>query len=205
MNSVVSPSDRAEEIPLATTTVTRRLWRRRRFLVNRGYQLRVTLILVATALILLLLLNVSLYASSQRSSVAATKDAPGLRAYFEAQDRFQFNLILVASLVFLAGVFALGVLETHKTAGASFNICRCLEKLRDGEYRVRLKLRRSDNLHEIESAFNDMAQALYEKTRAEVAALDRLAEQVERTLNSPAASEAANSIRALRDEKQRLL
>ncbi|MBZ5639571.1 MAG: hypothetical protein LAO51_12570 [Acidobacteriia bacterium] len=179
------------------------VFRRRRFLVNRRYQLRVTSITMGTAFVLLLLLNFALFALNQKSSLTAIRVAPELKSYFAAQDRFQVGLILIGSLAFLGGGFLLGILETHRTAGASFNVCRCLQELRDGRYAIRMRLRRGDNLKEIELAFNEMAATLHERTVRDAALLEDLANRMEE-MDAPGVAALALEVKKLVVEKRRL-
>lgn len=165
-----APARAASGEPIPTQV----LFRRRRFLVHRRYQLRVTLLVVGTTLLLLLLLNLSLLASNHRSTSAALEVAPELRSYFEAQDRFQLALILLGSAAFLAGVFLLSILETHRTAGAAFSICRGIEELAGGDCRARVRLRRGDNLKEIGEAVNRLAGSLAQRTRDEAERLEEI-------------------------------
>jgi methyl-accepting chemotaxis protein len=178
-------------------------FRRRRFLVHRRYQLRVTAVTVGTLFVVLLALNFTLFASNHKSTQAAVQVAPELKSYFAAQDRFQIGLTILGSLAFLAGVFLLGILETHRTAGASFNLCRCLDQLRDGRYSVRVRLRRGDNLKEIEMAFNEMADALQERSHRDAAVLDEMAGRTERITAADAAA-LAYEMRKLAEEKRLL-
>lgn len=185
---------------------SRRLWRRRRFVVNRGYQFRVTFFSVAVVLLLLALLNVSLWsATRENTELMERSTAPELAGYFKAQDRLELNLLLIGSIAFLVGVFIIGILETHKTAGASYNICRCIERLQDGEYRIRIRLRRGDNLHEIEKAFNALAQSLFDRTCEEVGTLESMAVRAEELSAEPRAAEMARQLRQLLAERRRLV
>ena len=179
------------------------MFRRRRFLVHRRYQLRVTAVTVGTVFVLLLAMNFALFASNHKSTQTAVQVAPELKSYFAAQDRFQIGLTLLGSLAFLAGVFLLGILETHRTAGASFNLCRCLDQLRDGRYSVRVRLRRGDNLKEIELALNEMADALQERSHRDAAVLDELSDRIEK-IKVPDAAALAYEMRKLAEEKRLL-
>ena len=64
-------------------------------------------------------------------------------------DRAEFVLILAASVVFLAGVFVMTIVETYQTSGAAIAIARHFRNVRDGRYDTRLRLRDSDNLQEL--------------------------------------------------------
>ena len=181
------------------------LGRRRLYLVSPRYQLRVSLLAVAVVLVLLVLLNLSLYSASQASSDAAQRVAPELRDFFQSQDRVQLNLTVLGSLVFLIGVFLIGILESHKTAGAAYNIGSCLDKLRQGKYRVRLRLRRGDNLREIEDSFNKLAVGLLDQTRDEIEALEQLASNIEQLTASNPSRDLALEVHRMVQQKRRFL
>ena len=170
--------------------------RRRRFLINERYQLRVALLGLGLVTLILVPLNLSFY-----FNIATTPEtlaaAPELREYLKAQDQAQFQLVLVASLVFLLGYFVVSILETHRTAGAAFNIARHMEAIENGHYGATLKLRKGDNLHELEAAFNRMAQALTDRTVQEIKELEALANHAD--------NEAASQLRTLGGRKSRLL
>ncbi len=180
------------------------MFRRRRFLVHRRYQLRVTAVTVGTMFVLLLALNFALFASSRRITPPSVGVDPELRQYLAAQDRSQIGLTVVGSLAFLAGVFVLGILETHRTAGASFNLCRCLDQVRDGRYSVRARLRRGDNLKEIEMAFNEMADAIRERSHRDAVFLEEMAVRAE-SIRGGDAEVLAREMRKLAAEKRRLV
>ncbi len=206
-----TPARYAAEAPAASTTREEdvgwkeALWRRRQYVVGARYQFRVTGFTVALVAALLVMLNLVFYLSSLRIDSVAVASAPELKSYFRAQDQFQFSLMLLGSMVFLGGVFVLGVLETHRTAGAAYAISRAIEKIRRGKYTTRLRLRRSDNLHDIEAALNGMAQALRERTDAEAEALLEMASRAEHVTDDPRIQAIAQRLRALAEEKRRLL
>jgi hypothetical protein len=176
------------------------LGQRRQFLVDPRTQLRAAALTAIVALVLLVLLNLSLHASRSRSAAAVLSDAPELEQLILSQNRYELGLVALASLLFLLGVVTVVVLETHKTAGAAFNVARHLRRAADGQYRVRLRLRRGDNLVTVEAAFNDMMQRLEERQGEEAAALERFADECEK-LTGP--DEAARLAAAMRDQARR--
>lgn len=174
------------------------LWRvalrRRRFLVDRRYQLRASLVAVAVALVLLVLLNVSLFAGGSGRDTASASPATGS----------QFGLVLTGSLVFLVGVFLVGILETHRTAGAAYKIGRAMEKVRSGRLKIRLRLRRGDNLQDLAASFNAMIGALHERAWEDLETLESTAERIEHAAGDPDASaEAARALRRLAEARRR--
>ena len=95
------------------------LGRRRQFFLNRPHQLRATLLTAAAVLVLLVILNLVLYSIAVSSTNQVLSDSPELAQLIKSQARLQLLLILLASVVFLAGVFVVSVLESHRTAGAA--------------------------------------------------------------------------------------
>jgi len=179
------------------------LGQRRSFLVNRRYQLRASVLTASVVLILLVFINLLLYSASTRSSAEILADAPELEAIIRAQDRVELYLVLLASLVFLVGFFLISILETHKTAGAAFNVAQRLREVADGRYVTSLRLRRGDNLIELEPAFNNMVRALRDRAWDDVENLHRIADDAER--GDASAGELAARLRELAARKRAMV
>ena len=173
----------------------RNVFRRRRFVVDGGYQFRAAFLAVAVALVLLIILNLSLVFSTREGAKTAVALAPELRSMIEAQDRVQIGLVATGSLVFLVGVFLVSILETHRTAGAAFKIGRALDRLREGRVDTRLRLRRGDNLQDLAASVNAMAAAMQERAWQEVEWLESVAARLEQATADPASAEAARELR----------
>lgn len=140
-------------------------FRRRRFLVDPGHQVRVGMAAVGVTLVLLLLLDASLFVGG----------GEGLGEGAAARGGLESVLVAAGSLVFLAGVFIVSILETHRTAGAARSLRSTLDRFRAGDLRIRARLRRGDHLQEVAAAFNALAGALHEKRRSETARLETIA------------------------------
>ena len=180
------------------------LGQRKRFLVHRPTQLRAALIVSGVALLLVALLNFGLHAARTQATAAISKDAPELVSMLEAQNHFELILGIGASLVFLAGIFVVTILETHKTAGAALHIGREMERVRDGLYGIRVQLRRGDNLHDIETVFNDMSQVLADRAVLDVQELEHAASVADRISTPMEAHDLAGTLRDMADERRRL-
>jgi methyl-accepting chemotaxis protein len=178
-------------------------FRRRSFLVDRRYQLRVAALTATIVLVLLVFLNLTLYAASVDRSDAIVRDAPELAPYVHAQDRVLVFLVVLGSAVFLVGVFLVSILETHKTAGACVNLGHRLAEIRDGQYDIELNLRRDDHLKTLEPAFNEMCSALRQRTWDDVEVLEDLASALEEGATSPDSSDVAVRLRVLADRTRR--
>jgi len=157
--------------------------------------MRLTLLAVTTVGVLLVALVVSLQVSRARSTEILVAKAPALAGLLEEQNRTALYLQLAASVVFLAMVAVVSVLETHKTAGAAFNLSRTIARLRDGESGTRVTLRQGDNLQPLARAFNEMSLALDERRFRDAEALRNLAERAERISDPFEARQLAETMR----------
>lgn len=128
-----------------------RSWRRRHYVVDARYQLRAGILVGLVTLALLALLNASLFMRDRHGQ--ATPNLPHT-------DGTSWALLLVGSGVFLLGVLAVGVMESHRTAGAAFAIRRTVDQLRLGDRGARVRLRRGDHLQELARAVNELAESL---------------------------------------------
>jgi hypothetical protein len=136
--------------------------RRRRIVIDARYQLRSGLFAGAITLVLLALLNASLVLERGAASAAAAGAGPASLAI----DRGTSILAVVGSALFLAGVVLVGVLESHRTAGAAYAIRRVLDALREGQSGERVRLRRNDHLKELGDAVNRLADSIDDERRA---------------------------------------
>ena len=177
--------------------------RRKRFLVHRRYQLKMALLAVSLVLALVVLLNFSLFSSAIRETEAAMSIAPQFEDYLKAQDRAQFLLILLASLIFVVGVFLVSLLETHKTAGAAVNIGNRMEEIRTGNYRARVQLRKDDHLMDLERAFNGMAESLGDQAWQEIVILEQLAARLEEAGSQHVPEDIPATVRQLAATRRR--
>jgi len=192
-------------VPSRPVSIRTRLFgRRRRLLVNPRYQLRSSILAVVVVFTLLLLLNVSLFFSSVQSGRTVLEFAPELEQFVQAQERVQLDLIVLGSVVFLVGVFVISFVESHKTAGAAYNLGRRLRDIQTGHYYTRLALRRRDGLREVEDAFNNMARALTDRTWEEVETLQDLGDQA-RELPGDRARVLASTLHTLAARKRKLV
>ena len=190
----------AEPLPRRTR---RLIGERREYLVNRRYQFKGALTAVALSFVLLVGLNLLFFAYASASSAQALANAPELEQLFRSQDRAQIALTALASVVFLGGVFAISLFESHRTAGAAFNLERCIGRVRDGELGVRAMLRRGDHLRELETAFNEMVGALRTDVERELETLNSAIGELDP--RDPRTAQAVASLRHLAEERRRRL
>jgi len=171
--------------------------RRREFLLSRGFQLRLSLWAAGLAVLLLVPLNLALAAATSASTERILVDAPELARPLEARDRLQARLVLVGSVVFVLGVFLLGVLEGHRTAGAARKLGRSAEQLGQGRFDARVTLRRGDSLLDLAARFNEMAGELRRRAAEDEQDLEHAAAEIERLDESDRAREVVVRLRAI--------
>jgi hypothetical protein len=153
---------------------------RRRLIVNPRRQLRAAILVTVVALIPVIILNFSLGYTRALEREVIFGDAPiAVERQVWEHDRMEALLALAASFVYLIGVFALTVVETHQTSGAALGVARHLRLIRDGRYETRLGLRDSDNLQELTEPYNQMAIALQARSIRVTEALDELTAEAE--------------------------
>jgi len=135
-------------------------WRRRQFVVDARYQLRAGVLVGTVAIVLLVLLNASLILQDRATAATA---ATAVRPLLAGQDRASWALLLLGSAVFLGGVVLVGVLESHRTAGAAYAIRRAVDAIRDGRLDTRVRLRRGDHLQDLAKSINLLAETIEEE------------------------------------------
>ena len=173
---------------------------RRRFLVNKPRQLRTAILIVMLALILLVLVNVIFHALRTTETNTIVASAPSLKEVMQDYDRNEMLLVILASVVVLAGVFVVTIIETHRTAGAAFNIARQLGRIADGNLDVAVRLRKGDNLQEIQEPFNAMVATLRDQAADQADVLTRLADRVDSFGNVEGAADVSAELRQLVDK-----
>jgi hypothetical protein len=151
------PDPRSDQTASAPAPVSAELseWRRRRWVVDAPYQLRAGVLVGSVAIVLLALLNASLVTHTRAAAATAT-----VRPLLTGEDRGSWVFLLLGSALFLVGVVLVGLLESHRTAGAAYAIRRAVEALREGRGGVRVRLRRGDHLQELAASINDLAETI---------------------------------------------
>jgi hypothetical protein len=132
-------------------------------LVDARYQLRVGFLVGIVALVLLILLNLSIFVQDRSASTPA---GVSIRHLVGGKDPASFALLVLGSAAFLGGVVLIGMLESHRTAGAAFAIRRAVDSIREGRPQIRVRLRRGDHLQDLARSINQLAETIdSERTR----------------------------------------
>jgi len=175
-------------------------YRRKEYLIDPRGQLLATAKVAGVVFILLALLNFVYYLWTDietRSIVASNPQLAAEMAEVDLQTTLVFATISMVVLVF---VVIRAIMLTHRTAGAAFNVERCLGRVASGDYGTELRVRRKDNLRQLQEPFTRMTESLRERAVDDQAALLSLAEQIEELGHA----ELAHEVRDLAEAKAKL-
>ena len=176
-----------------------RFWRRK-FLIDHKGQLVATAKVALVVLLLLVLLNIvfQMLMTSHTSQVISR--SPEFAAELHETDvRAAWIFAALSAIAFFIVVIR-SIMLTHRTAGAAFNLNRCLAQVAAGDYGTTLKVRAKDNLRGLQQPFNEMMAALRSRAEEDRNTLARLADEFEKLGNS----ELADEVRKLAVAKGRM-
>jgi methyl-accepting chemotaxis protein len=175
---------------------------RRTFLINRRQQIRTAVLVAGLVLVLVVVVNLAIRALQTDESSATSQSTAVLDEVMPDYDRNEMLVVILASVVVLAGVFVVTIVETHRTAGAAFALGRQMSRIADGHLDTNLTLRKGDNLRELEGPFNDMVQSLAQRATEDAIVLERLAGQLESRHDDEAVRAVLADLRELADQKR---
>lgn len=159
-------------------TTARPRMMRRQYVIDRRRQYRSAALTSSLSLILLIIVNVAFSILRNTQSVVLAGASPQLRPVLEAQDARIGTMLIVVSIIFVAGVFAITIAETHRTAGAVYALQKALDRIRVGDFQTMLRLRPRDTLLDLRFPFNDMLNSLRNRSLAEADELEEFAAEV---------------------------
>jgi len=182
-------------------------YKRRMYLVDRGFQLKYTAILMVVGAAITALFGTMMY----QAHVAAT-EMMGLPDKFKSvvtqsyDDRLLYMVAGIAVVMTLS-LALFGVLITHRVAGPLYIIGKYVRILGDGQFPELRPLRKNDELKDFFGAFQEAVEHMRSRDAADLAALDQAVEQLERhcAANAEAAqslSAALVSLKGVRDRKR---
>jgi hypothetical protein len=154
------------------------LGRRRNYLVHPSYQVRSAIIAVLGMAFLLIFAGALFHLLSIENARLLVRPGPN-HVGVSAPGEMRSVLYLVAvGLFFVAAVFTVEILETHKTAGVVYKVMRGLREVEGGRWGARVTLRKNDNFKEMEQAFNAATRALRDECDQDLRGLQGIEGQV---------------------------
>ena len=172
-----------------TSPLDRPRYKRRRYLIDIRGQLLVTAKVAGLVLGLLAPLNlvVFLWGAMETQEIIASN--PHLAEQMRAIDHRSALLLASASLAVFLIVVVRSIMLTHRTAGAAFNLRRCLNRVASGDYDTALWLRAKDNLRQLQDPFSRMMQSLRSRVVKDHQMLEDLSAKIEELGHSELAAE----------------
>jgi hypothetical protein len=172
------------------------------YLLNRGLQLRFTLIIVAISATLTGGLGwVVMSKAHEASRVVQVRAmdptdemAQQLVTQFAHNDKVMLVVLVAFGLLLSVVLSAYGIVLTHKIAGPLYKVTLYLDKMRDGKLGQVYNLRKGDELVEFFEHFKAAHDAIRARTELDIALLDKAAAAV-------GGSPLAEELKAARDKK----
>ena len=196
-----SPSEPAAHAPSGKPNHDSWPWyRRKQYLIDPRGQLLATAKVAGVVFILLALVNLVYYLWSDIETRAIVASNPQLAAEMAEIDLQTTLVFATISMVVLVFVVIRAIMLTHRTAGAAYNIGRCLGRVASGDYGTELRVRRKDNLRQLQEPFDRMMESLRERAADDQAALLSLAEKIEELGHA----ELAREVRELAEAQAKL-
>ncbi|HZM70399.1 MAG TPA: hypothetical protein VFB95_08535 [Candidatus Cryosericum sp.] len=168
ISTVMVGSTRAD---LHEGLLDRFLGRRRNYLVDSAYQMRTAIVAVLGMVFLLAFSAVLFHLVGMENSLMKQSGA-------RSGDARTVLYLVAAGIIFVAAVFVIEILETHKTAGVVLKVARGLKDLEQGMWGTRVTLRRNDNFKELEEGFNAAARTLRDRVEDDLNAFQGLEGQL---------------------------
>ena len=137
-----------------------RPYKRKQYLVDRGYQLRfvtrVFMVVLAVAVASSLLSTGLLLKFMYRPELDS--HTPLIAALIAVAMTLTFELLLAIPIVFV-----LGIQQSHRVVGPMNRIKRTLEAIGTGDFSQRITLRQGDALEDFAKSINRMAESLQQR------------------------------------------
>jgi len=153
----------------------------RNYLLNSGYQLRFTAVIVVIAAILTGGLGYFVMSKAREASRLVSvramdptdELAQQLSQQFAHNDRILLIILIGFGFILSLVLAAYGIVLTHKVAGPLYKITNHLDKIRDGKLGVVYNLRKGDQLVDFFEHFKGAHDALRKSTQDDIALLDK--------------------------------
>lgn len=167
------------------------LGRRRNYLVDSAYQMRTAIVAVLGMVFLLAFAAVLFHLVGMENALLQKGSA-------RSGDARSVLYLVAAGIIFVAAVFVIEILETHKTAGVVLKVSRGLKDVEQGMWGTRVTLRRNDNFKELEEGFNAAARTLRDRVEDDLNAFQGLESQLRLTAREVEGGNTEGSLVLLR-------
>jgi len=168
ISTVMVGSTRADQ---QDGVLDRFLGRRRNYLVDSAYQMRTAIVAVLGMVFLLAFAAVLFHLVGMENSLLKSGSQ-------RSGDARSVLYLVAAGITFVAAVFVIEILESHKTAGVVLKVSRGLKDVEEGLWGTRVTLRRNDNFKELEEGFNAATRTLRDRVEDDLNAFQGFESQL---------------------------
>jgi len=187
--------------------------RLRNYLLDPGFQLKYTGMVVGMTIVVAAVLGYFAYDYSKGQTEAmsismamqpdlAPEVAADLEGWAEAEDRKVLVAIVAGVLILAMMLGVTGIIVTHKVVGPAYKMQLLLNRVADGKLQLAGRLRKGDELQNVFEAFANMVESLREAQAREVSELDAA---IEKAREAGVDDDALAALREVRDRMQATL
>ena len=178
---------------------------RRRYLVDRGFQLKYALLMAGAGLAVALVFGLWLHQAHVQATALLAAD-PETRALVARGDRVLLGAFAAIALLLAGALGLLGVVVTHRVAGPVFVMGHYMRVLSEGRFPRMRTLRRSDELKPFFRTFIEAVEAMKAREARHAAVLsDALQRMCAASARSPELAPAIEALSAALAERHRAL
>ncbi len=175
---------------------------RRRFLIDRGFQLKYALVMALAGLLVAGVFGLWIHEVHAQAIALMSPDAE-TRVLIERSDKLLLAAFAGIALLLAAALGLLGVVITHRVAGPVFVMGHYLSVLAQGRFPRMRTLRRSDELKTFFRVFIDAVEAMKKREAKHVAMLeDALVRVRSSAARSPELQPAVQALEAAAMERR---
>ena len=175
---------------------------RRRFLVDRGFQLKYALVMAGAGLLVACVFGLWIHQAHAQAIALLSPDAE-TRALIERSDTLLLAAFAGIALLLAVALGLLGVVITHRVAGPVFVMGHYLSVLAQGRFPRMRTLRRSDELKTFFRVFIEAVESMKKREARHVAVLeDALARVRSAAARTPDLQPAVQALEAAAMERR---
>ncbi|MCK5685588.1 hypothetical protein KAJ27_15760 [bacterium] len=138
---------------------------RKQFIVKKEMQFKLIFTVVLLFLLIFVISSCNIYLLMNYFISQLSKQSPEIsQAISDIFVMFRWRLLLIVG-VNIVIVILIGILFTHQIAGPAYNIERVLTKMAEGNLALRVKLRKNDQLSNLEEVLNLFLEKHRERLR----------------------------------------
>jgi len=163
--SAVEPATSTRDLPI--------IGKRRSLLINPGFQVQAMLLPTLISVATVTGLVISLFLVMQSANAELPAEFGVLQGIWDAAEARWLWSSIAGALTFAALMITIGLVETHRAAGAVFKMQRHIHRVTAGDLDARVYLRKGDHFQDVAEDFNRMIDSLRDDVRHDLEQIHR--------------------------------